>query len=77
MRNYVIFEAHYPTYYLSFWAILIACIFFFTRLPFVIYMSIRIRNENYTRNDLIQELSGNTLTVKAMELGNFKAVEIA
>jgi len=43
-------------------------------LPFVLYMSIRIRNENYTREDLCKEL--NTPIVKVTELGTFKRADI-
>jgi len=43
-------------------------------LPFVIYMSIRIRNENYTRDDLCQELPGTAPIAKATELGDYKRV---
>jgi len=37
-------------------------------LPFVIYMSIRIRNENCSRDDLCQELSGTVPIAHASEL---------
>jgi len=36
-------------------------------IPFVIYMSIRIRNENYSRDDLYQELSGTVPIAHASE----------
>lgn len=42
-------------------------------LPLVIYMSIRIRNENYTRDELCQELSGTVPIANATEVVNKRA----
>jgi len=45
-------------------------------LTFVLYISIRIRNENYTRDDLCQELSGHAATAKELKLGAYKRAEV-
>jgi len=45
-------------------------------LPFAIYISIRMRNENYTRDDLNRELMGDTQVVKATEFSAIERKEI-